>query len=146
MEEAARLARESVERNEGGPFGAVLVQRFRIVGASGNQVLLTQDPTAHAELLAIRQACHTLGRFHLEDCEMFTTCEPCPMCLGAIQWARVAKVHYALDRDDAARIGFQDADFHRAAMQAPAIPLERVESAEAEEAFRLWAAKPRAGY
>jgi tRNA(Arg) A34 adenosine deaminase TadA len=145
MEEAARLARESVERNEGGPFGAVVVQRYRIVGASGNQVLLLQDPTAHAELLAIRQACRALGRFHLEDCEIFTTCEPCPMCLGAIHWARIAMVHFALDRQDAARIGFDDAAFH-AAMQAPTVPLERVACEPAEEAFRLWESKPRRGY
>ncbi|MHC4973317.1 MAG: nucleoside deaminase [Planctomycetota bacterium] len=141
MEEAARLARQGVEQGEGGPFGAVVVRDGRILGAACNRVLATNDPTAHAEILAIREACRQSGTFHLDGCEIYTTCEPCPMCLAAIHWARLDRVYYAQTRDDAAAIGFADRRLY-AAIAAPEIPLERVPSAAAAEAFRLWQANP----
>lgn len=94
--------------NEGGPFGAVITRKGKIVAASHNLVLSSNDPTAHAEITAIRAACKKLKRFDLSDCEMHSTCEPCPMCLGAILWARIPKVHYAGTRKDAKRAGFAD--------------------------------------
>ncbi len=108
MREAIRLSREGYRRGEGGPFGAVVAQGDAIVGRGFNRVLAANDPTAHAEVVAIREAARALGRFHLEDCELFTSCEPCPMCLGAIYWARIARVHFANTRADAGAIGFQD--------------------------------------
>ena len=137
MEEAARLAREGVENGDGGPFGAVVVRDGRILGAACNRVVATNDPTAHAEILAIREACRQRGAFHLEGCTIYTTCEPCPMCLAAIHWARLDRVYFAQTRDDAAAIGFLDRRLY-AAMATPTIPLERVPSAAAAEAFRLW--------
>jgi len=141
MEEAARLAREGVENGEGGPFGAVVVADGRILGAACNRVVTASDPTAHAEILAIREACRERATFHLEGCTIYTTCEPCPMCLAAIHWARLGRVCYAQTRDDAAAIGFADRRLY-AAMATPAVPLEHVPSAAAAEAFRLWQAKP----
>ena len=141
MEEAARLAREGVEKGEGGPFGAVVVSDGRILAAACNRVLALSDPTAHAEILAIREACRQRGAFHLEGCTIYTTCEPCPMCLAAMHWARLDRVYYAQTRDDAAAIGFPDRRLYTA-MATPLIPLERVPNAAAAEAFRLWQANP----
>lgn len=141
MAEAARLAREGVEKRRGGPFGAVVVQGNTPVGAACNRVIEKRDPTAHAEMEAIRAACRTLGRVHLEGCELYTTCEPCPMCLAAIHWAHLDRVHYALDRNDAARLGFLDADLHDA-IAHPRIELVRRPCPAAEEAFRLWESLP----
>jgi guanine deaminase len=141
MQEAARLAREGVERGEGGPFGAVVVRDGNILGAACNRVVAASDPTAHAEILAIREACRRRGTFHLEGCVVYTTCEPCPMCLAALHWARVDRVYFAQTRDDAAAIGFADRRLH-AAMAAPEIPLEHVACAAAAEAFRAWQANP----
>lgn len=137
---AARLAREGVENGEGGPFGAVVVRDGRILGAACNRVVATLDPTAHAEILAIREACRQRGAFHLEGCTIHTTCEPCPMCLAAIHWARLDRVFYAQTRDDAAAIGFPDRRLY-AAMANPQIPMERVPSAASAEVFNLWQAK-----
>ena len=137
---AARLASEGVENGEGGPFGAVVVRDGRILGAACNRVVATNDPTAHAEILAIREACRQRGAFHLEGCTIYTTCEPCPMCLAAIHWARLDRVYYAQTRDDAAAIGFPDRRLY-AAMATPEIPMERVPSAASAEAFTLWQAK-----
>jgi len=141
MAEAGRLAAEGVTRGDGGPFGAVVVSGGAIVGAACNEVLKRNDPTAHAEILAIRAACRALGRFHLEGCVLHTTCEPCPMCLAAAHWAHLDRIVYAASRLDAAAAGFDDARIH-AAMTAPLVPLERVASPEAQRAFALWAAKP----
>jgi tRNA(Arg) A34 adenosine deaminase TadA len=141
MERAARLARDGVEGGEGGPFGAVVVHEGKVIGESCNRVLKTNDPTAHAEILAIRAAAARLKRFHLTGCELFTTCEPCPMCLAAIHWAHLEKVHYGMTRDDAAAIGFADAAIY-AAMADPTVPLVRAPSAAAAAAFALWQAKP----
>jgi len=141
MAEAGRLAAEGVMRGDGGPFGAVVVRDGAIVGAACNEVLKRRDPTAHAEILAIRAACRALDRFRLDGCVLYTTCEPCPMCLAAIHWARLDRIVYALSRHDAARAGFDDARIHDA-MTAPLVPLEQASSPEAAHAFALWAAKP----
>lgn len=108
MAEAARLAAEGVAAGEGGPFGAVIVKDGRVVGASCNRVLATNDPTAHAEIVAIRNACRKIGDFQLTGCRIFTSCEPCPMCLGAIYWARPEALFWAGARTDAAAAGFDD--------------------------------------
>jgi tRNA(Arg) A34 adenosine deaminase TadA len=141
MEEAARLAREGVENGEGGPFGALVVRDGRILGAACNRVVAANDPTAHAEILAIRAACRARGTFHLEGCTLFTTCEPCPMCLAAVHWARLDRVYYAQTRDDAAALGFHDRRLYRA-MAAPQVPLEHLPSRAAAEAFHLWQTNP----
>ena len=108
IEMAVDLARQGVTQNEGGPFGCVIVKGEEIVGRGNNKVSSTNDPTAHAEVTAIRDACKNLGSFQLDDCEIYTSCEPCPMCLGAIYWARPKVVYYANNREDAANIGFDD--------------------------------------
>ena len=108
MREAVRLSREKMRRGAGGPFGAVVVRKNKIVGRGWNRVTSTNDPTAHAEVTAIRAACKKLQTFQLADCELYTSCEPCPMCLAAIYWARFQKVFYANTRRDAARIEFDD--------------------------------------
>ena len=107
MREAIRLADESV-KNGGGPFGAVIVRDGEIVAGSANSVTRDNDPTAHAEVNTIRQACKKLGTFDLSDCVIYTSCEPCPMCLGAIYWARLETVYFAADRSDASAAGFDD--------------------------------------
>jgi tRNA(Arg) A34 adenosine deaminase TadA len=109
MLEAIRLSRKGMENGDGGPFGCVVVKGEEIVGRGWNRVTSTNDPTAHAEVVAIRDACARLGTFQLEGCEIYTSCEPCPMCLGAIYWARPAKLYYANTRFDAAEAGFDDA-------------------------------------
>lgn len=141
MDLAARQARVGVEKGEGGPFGAVVVKDGTVVAGAHNRVVATNDPTAHAEMLAIREACRKLGSFHLRGCEIFTTCEPCPMCLAAIHWAHLDRVHYALTRDDAAAIGFDDARIY-AAMRTPLVPLVRADSAAARAVFDLWRDDP----
>ncbi len=108
MLKAIRLAQNGIDSNAGGPFGAVIVKDGEIVGEGFNKVTSTNDPTAHAEVVAIRNACENLGSFQLDGCVLYTSCEPCPMCLGAIYWARPAKVFYAATREDAANIGFDD--------------------------------------
>jgi tRNA(Arg) A34 adenosine deaminase TadA len=140
MERAARLAQEGVRKGEGGPFGAVVVHEGKIVGESCNRVVATNDPTAHAEVLAIRSAAKRLRRFHLNGCEIYTTCEPCPMCLAAIHWARIDRVHYALTRHDAAAIGFDDAAIYEI-ISAPRTPLLHAPNAAAKAAFAAWQAK-----
>ncbi len=108
MRRAIGLAQEGIDSNSGGPFGAVVVKNGEIIGEGCNRVTSTNDPTAHAEVVAIRNACQKLGSFQLDDCVLYTSCEPCPMCLGAIYWARPAKIFYAATRIDAANIGFDD--------------------------------------
>jgi tRNA(Arg) A34 adenosine deaminase TadA len=109
---AIRLSETAVQADHGGPFGAVIVRDGRIVGEGGNRVTSTNDPTAHAEIVAIRDACQHLHTFSLAGCEMYVSCEPCPMCLGAIFWARVERVYFAATRRDAAMAGFDDARFY----------------------------------
>jgi len=108
MLEAIKLSEQGMRNNEGGPFGCIIVKGEKIIGRGNNKVSSTNDPTAHAEVTAIRDACKNLNTFQLTDCEIYTSCEPCPMCLGAIYWARPKVVYYANNRQDAADIGFDD--------------------------------------
>lgn len=108
MSYAVQMALESAQTKNGGPFGAIIVKNGEIVGFGKNSVTTKNDPTAHAEVMAIRDACQNLNTFQLEDCEIYTSCEPCPMCLGAIYWARLNKIYYAASQHDAAKIGFDD--------------------------------------
>jgi guanine deaminase len=113
MMRAIELARQGMKRGDGGPFGAVIVRDGAIIGEGWNQVISRNDPTAHGEIVAIRAACARLGTFSLDGCEIHTTGEPCPMCLGAIQWARIGAIHYGFRVEDAEQIGFDDREFHR---------------------------------
>ncbi|MBX7169662.1 MAG: nucleoside deaminase [Pyrinomonadaceae bacterium] len=108
MRRAIELAQNGLDSNEGGPFGCIVVKNGEIVGEGNNCVTSTNDPTAHAEVVAIRNACQTLNSFQLEDCVVYTSCEPCPMCLGAIYWARPKQIFFACTREDAANVGFDD--------------------------------------
>ena len=112
MLEAIKKAEENIISGKGGPFGAVVVQNGKIIAAVGNRVTSTNDPTAHAEVVAIREACKALETFDLTGCEIYASCEPCPMCLGAIMWARIDRLYYAADRVDASRAGFDDELFY----------------------------------
>ena len=112
MLEAIKKAEENIITGKGGPFGAVVVRNGEIIAAVGNLVTSTNDPTAHAEVVAIREACKTLDTFDLSGCEIYASCEPCPMCLGAIMWARIDKLYYAANRIDASRAGFDDELFY----------------------------------
>jgi guanine deaminase len=113
MRRAIELARIGMKAGAGGPFGAVVVKDGEIVGEGHNRVLATNDPTAHGEIVAIREACAHLGTFSLAGCEIHTTGEPCPMCLGAIHWARIGRIYYGFSIGDAATIGFDDREFYR---------------------------------
>ena len=143
MREAIRLADESVERG-GGPFGAVIVKDGKIVAGSANSVTIDLDPTAHAEVNTIRKACRQLGTFDLSGCVIYTSCEPCPMCLGAIYWARLDRIYYANNRKDAADIDFADNFIYEELDKTldnrtvPIIPLLRD---EALQTFRQWKEK-----
>ncbi len=128
MRRAIELAREGMNQGAGGPFGAVIVKNGEIVGEGWNRVIATNDPTAHGEITAIRDACAKLGTFSLEGCEIHTTGQPCPMCLGAIQWARIGRIHYGFRIEDAAAIGFDDTEFFRQMLLPPAE--RRIPSAE----------------
>ncbi len=144
MAEAIRLSLQSVREGRGGPFGAVVVRDGVIVGRGANEVTSANDPTAHAEIVAIRTACAAMGTFQLNGCVIYTSCEPCPMCLGAIYWARPDAVYYANTQEDAAAIGFDDAFlYHELSLPAPArkLPLRQMMRDEALVAFREWAAK-----
>ena len=143
MRAALALAEENVADGAGGPFGAVVVQSGRIVGRGANSVTRSNDPTAHAEVVAIRRACATLGAFSLRGCSIYTSCEPCPMCLAAIYWARLDRILYANTRDDAAGIGFDDAHIYREISRPPderTVPAERMLAGEAISAFQAWSA------
>lgn len=144
MRAAIRISIAKMRVNCGGPFGAVVVRKGKIVGRGWNQVTSTNDPTAHAEVTAIRDACRRLKNFHLDGCELYTSCEPCPMCLAAIYWARIAKVYYGNTRKDAARIQFDDALIYREVAKPISrrmLPMRQLLRAEAAPAFREWQAK-----
>ncbi len=144
MRAAIRLSRRMMRDNAGGPFGAVVVRGAKIVGRGWNRVTSGNDPTAHAEIEAIRDACRRLKTFQLDDCEIYTSCEPCPMCLSAIYWARLRKVYYGNTRRDAARIGFDDDMIYReVARPIPKrrMPMKQLLRAEARRVFRAWEAK-----
>jgi guanine deaminase len=145
MEEAIRLSQQGMESNEGGPFGCVIVKDGKIIGRGNNRVTSNIDPTAHAEVVAIRDACRHLNHFQLDGCELYTSCEPCPMCLGAIYWARPARIYYACSRADAAAAGFDDSfiyDEIGKSMKARQIPTEQFMQSEGNAIFQLWKAKP----
>ncbi len=145
MRRAITLASETMRANQGGPFGAVIVRGGRVIAEGANRVTSANDPTAHAEIVAIREACHVLGSFRLRGCEIFSSCEPCPMCLGAIHWARIERIWFANSRTDAAAIGFDDVDLYRELtlpVEARAIPTARLLADEARAAFTEWQAKP----
>ena len=144
MQAAIDLSRRGVKHNDGGPFGCVIVKGDMIVGQGNNRVTSQNDPTAHAEVVAIRNACKNLETFQLDDCEIFTSCEPCPMCLGAIYWARPKAIYYANTREDAARIGFDDSMIYDE-MNTPVsdrkIPIHKMEGDEALKVFEEWMKK-----
>jgi guanine deaminase len=144
MRRAIALAQAGMEANAGGPFGCVIVKDGKIVGEGHNEVLVRNDPTAHAEIVAIRAATAHLGHFQLDGCTLYTSCEPCPMCLGAIYWARPERVFFALTKGDAAQIGFDDAFIYRELAIPPHERRLRLQSLGREEALPLlegWASK-----
>jgi tRNA(Arg) A34 adenosine deaminase TadA len=145
MREAIRLSRIKMREHCGGPFGAVVVRRGKIIARGWNRVTSTNDPTAHAEIMAIRSACRKLKSFHLSDCQLYTSCEPCPMCLAAIYWARLRRVYYANTRADAARIRFDDDWIYREVARPLArreIPMRQALRDEALLVFAEWKDKP----
>lgn len=144
MNEAIALARAGMREHGGGPFGAVVVADNKIVGRGWNQVTHLLDPTAHAEVTAIRDACRAMKRFELRGCVLYTSCEPCPMCLSAIYWARLDRIYYASTRQDAATIGFDDDFIYqqiRLELSARSLPMQQLPIAAAAELFGEWAAK-----
>ncbi len=144
MREAIRLSIQMMRRGKGGPFGAVIVRNAKIVGRGSNQVTSANDPTAHAEIVAIRAACQRLKTFQLDDCELYTSCEPCPMCLSAIYWARLGHVFYGNTRKDAAKIDFDD-DFIYREVALPigkrTLKMKQLLHDEALAAFAEWQQK-----
>lgn len=144
MLRAIDLAQNGMDKNEGGPFGCVIVKDGKIIAEGNNRVTTSNDPTAHAEVVAIRNACEKLGAFQLTGCEIYTSCEPCPMCLGAIYWARPSKVYYAATKDDAADAGFDDSFIYEE-LELPAdqknIPLIPLERNAAVQVFEKWKLK-----
>src|ERR1700740_1369986 len=145
MRRAIALALENVRSGRGGPFGALVVKNGRVMAKGTNRVTSTKDPTAHAEIVAIREACRKLGDFQLKGCDLYTTCEPCPMCLGAIYWARPARVFYASVAADAADAGFDDAFIYEEMSKQPAarrIPMTKLLGEEALKVFAEWKRKP----
>jgi len=145
MAEAIRLAGENIKNGNGGPFGALVVKDGKIVSAAANKVTSTNDPTAHAEVVAIREACATLNTFDLSGCELYASCEPCPMCLGALMWARIEKLYYAANRVDAAKAGFDDELFYKELSLPPQqrqLPSQQLMKDEAIDIFNKWNEKP----
>jgi guanine deaminase len=145
MARAIQLSLDNVLTGVGGPFGAVIVKEGVVIAEAANQVTATNDPTAHAEVLAIRQACQRLSCFELRGCDLYTSCEPCPMCLGAIYWARIAKVYFGNLAADAAKIGFDDSAIYSEIAQLHAqreIPMIQMMREEALAAFRMWEQNP----
>ncbi len=144
MDEAIALAKQGVEGGHGGPFGAVVVKGGVVIGRGFNKVTSCNDPTAHAEVTAIREACQTVKHFSLEGCEIYTSCEPCPMCLGAIYWARLSAIYCAATRKDAAANGFDDEYFYQEIAKAPQqrqLHCEFVANTGIQAVFNVWSAK-----
>ena len=144
MREAIRIARENVQQGRGGPFGAVVVFERQIVGCGANLVTATNDPTAHAEIVALREACRVRRSFLLEGCQVYCTCEPCPMCLSALYWARISKLFYAADRNDAADAGFLDEFLYQEfakSIGSRRMASEQMLRAEAQSVLAEWKAK-----
>lgn len=141
MKMAIRLAKLNVEEGKGGPFGAVIVKNGEVIASAMNEVTSTDDPTAHAEVVAIRKACKALGSYQLEGCDIYSSCEPCPMCLGAIYWSRPDHVYYAATRKDASASGFDDDVIYQEIELPPEerqIPFVNLMRDEAIEAFKVW--------
>jgi tRNA(Arg) A34 adenosine deaminase TadA len=144
LAQAVRLSRDHMERGEGGPFGAVIVRDGTVLAEGWNQVTSTNDPTAHAEVVAIRRACQAVDAFSLEGATLYASCEPCPMCLASAYWARLSRIVYANTREDAAAIGFDDAAIYDEIPKAPAdraIPTIRIASPAAQAVFAEWMSK-----
>lgn len=145
MRQAIALAMDNVRSGRGGPFAALVVRGGEIIGHGMNLVTATHDPTAHAEILAIREACQKIGHFELAGCEIYATCEPCPMCFGAIYWSRAAKLYFAAHSADAAKIGFDDSLIY-SEIKKPrterAIPMEQLMREEALKVFGAWEQNP----
>ena len=145
LRHAVRLSAERMREGLGGPFGAIIVKNGEVIAEGWNRVTSTNDPTAHAEVTAIRRACEGLGTFSLQGCEIFTSCETCPMCLAAIYWARLDRITFANSREDAAAIGFDDAHIYGEVskpIEHRVIPTVRLPLPEAEAVFAEWRAKP----
>ena len=145
MREAIELSVQRMRDGRGGPFGAVVVKDGRIIGRGSNEVTTANDPTAHAEVTAIRAACRTLGTFRLDGCEIYASCEPCPMCLSAIYWARISRMFYAATRQDAAAAGFDDEFLYREIPLPPGerqLPTGQLLRERALAAFEEWRTKP----
>jgi guanine deaminase len=145
MQRAIDLADESVRAGRGGPFGAVIVRAGKVVAEGANEVTSTNDPTAHAEVVAIRNACRVLGDFRLVGCEIYASCEPCPMCLGAIYWARLDRLVFAAGREDAEAAGFDDSHIYRelgTATEARRIPTARLLIEPARAVLQRWRVTP----
>jgi tRNA(Arg) A34 adenosine deaminase TadA len=141
MLRAIELSVENIRTGRGGPFAAVVVREGLIVASATNTVTSANDPTAHAEINAIRAACQVLLTYQLTDCDLYTTCEPCPMCMGAIYWARLAKVYYANTREDASKIGFDDSFIYEQIalpIEQRSIPMIQIMREDALVAFREW--------
>lgn len=141
MQRAIQLAIENVHSGKGGPFAAVIVKEGAIIGEGANSVTSTNDPTAHGEINAIRNACRALKTFTLKGCEMYTSCEPCPMCLAATYWARIDAIYFGSNSDDAARAGFDDSYFYeeiKLHRDARSLPLRQILSDEARQTFQAW--------
>ncbi|NEU07691.1 nucleoside deaminase [Flavihumibacter sp. R14] len=143
MKMAIALSEDNVSKGLGGPFGAVIVKDGKVIAKSANKVTVSNDPTAHAEVSAIRKACKKLGTFDLTGCIIYTSCEPCPMCLGAIYWSRISLIYYANTKRDAADIGFSDQfiyDELDLTMDRRQLPVEQLLRDEAQQAFKKWTA------
>ena len=143
--QAIELAVDSAKSGKGGPYGAIIVKNNEIISTGGNRVILNHDPTAHAEIIAIRQACNKLNDFQLTDCILYSSCEPCPMCLGAIYWARLDRVYYACNQQVAAKAGFDDSYIYDEISVAPAkrhIPMLHLRHSDSHKPFSVWAAQP----
>ena len=141
MRQAISLANKGMHSNEGGPFGAIIVKNGKVVGVGNNRVTSTNDPTAHAEVVAIRDACKNLGTFQLDGCILYTSCEPCPMCLGAIYWARPSEVFFGCTKEDAAKIGFDDKLIYselKVDREHRKIKMTQILQAEAQKVFDEW--------
>jgi tRNA(Arg) A34 adenosine deaminase TadA len=145
IDRVIELAVENVRSGQGGPFASLVVQDGAVLAEGANLVTSTNDPCAHAEIVAIRRACQKLGRFELRGCEIYSSCEPCPMCLGAIYWARLSGLYFAASKEDASKAGFDDSFIYQELRREPdqrKIPMVRVMNHKALEPFRAWEQQP----
>ena len=145
LRRAVLLSAEKMRAGHGGPFGALIVREGEIIAEGYNQVTSTNDPTAHAEVVAIREACRRLGSYSLAGCTLYSSCEPCPMCLSAIYWARIERIYFANTREEAAEIGFDDDHIYREIpkdLNERSVPIVKIDLPEARAVFREWRDKP----